>query len=211
MPFVPVPNTALTEIRVIVNGQKCESTLWFEHATAIDATALGALGIAVRDWYIAGPMTIQTSGLQLIEVVSTDMTTSTGLQDVSVPADPTFGASTANAVPNNVTLSISFRTGTRGRSFRGRNYVLGMTEDQIAGNQVVAGLTALWVGFYEDLIGVASDAGWQWVVASRFSGVDPVTHQPIPRVTGVTTPVITVLAVDDNIDSARRRLTGRGT
>src|SRR5437867_4645829 len=210
MPFVPVVNTALVEVRVIVNGQKCESTLWMEHATAIDATALGAIGIAVRDWYIAGPMTIQTSALQLIEVVSTDMTTATGLQDVSVPSSPTFGGSTANAVPNNVTMSISFRTGTRGRSFRGRNYVLGMTEDQIAGNQVVAGLSALWVGHYEDLIGVAADAGWTWVVASRFSGVDPTTGEPIPRSTGITTPVTTVLAVDDNIDSARRRLTGRG-
>ena len=211
MPFVPVLNTALVEIRQIVNAQKCENTIWAEHATAIDATALGALSIAVRDSWITNMLPLQSSALQLTEVVSTDQTTATGLQDTAAPSTPTFGGSTPNVMPNNVTFAVSFRTGTRGRSFRGRNYVVGLTEDQVAGNSLVAGVSALWIAAYEQLMADIAGAGWQMVIASRFSGVDPTTHQPIPRAAGVTTPVTTILVVDDFIDSARRRLTGRGS
>jgi hypothetical protein len=42
------------------------------------------------------------------------------------------------------------------------------------------------------------------VVVSRY-------HLGAPRVTGIATPVITYLATDNNVDSQRRRLTGRGT
>jgi hypothetical protein len=43
-----------------------------------------------------------------------------------------------------------------------------------------------------------------WVVVSRFSG-------GVERVTGVTTPVVQAAYHDLNLDSQRRRLTGRGT
>ena len=62
---------------------------------------------------------------------------------------------------------------------------------------------------YEGLPSVATVAGYTWVVASRFSGVDA-EGDPIPRAAGITTPITTVLIVDNLVDSQRRRLSGRG-
>ena len=210
MPFVPVLNTALVEVRVLANGQKCENTLWFERNTPFDAEVLAGLAEAVADWWVAECAPTISSGVQLVEVVATDQSTATGLQVSFAFPDPTFGDSTPNIMPNNVTMAVSFRTALRGRSFRGRNYIIGFTEDQVAGNSFVAGIDAIWVGNYQALIAVGDGAGTAWVVASRFSGVDPDTGQPIPRVAGVTTPITNVVVVDSFVDSARRRLTGRG-
>jgi len=210
MAFIPVANTALVEVRFTQNGQNVENTLWFENAADPDSAALTTLAIAVRDWWDAELKPIVSSNVQLREVVATSMTTDSSPIGSSTPAEADFGGSTANIVPGNVTMSISFRTGLRGRSFRGRNYAVGLTEDQVTGNQFVTGLTALWQAAYFALIDAAATAGWQWVVVSRFSGVDD-SGDPIPRAAGVTTPVIDVVVVDDNVDSQRRRLTGRGT
>jgi hypothetical protein len=210
MPFIPVANTALTELRFTANGQQVENTLWFEHATDPSVADLEGLTAAVFDWWVANIKPLQSSNVQLREVSAISMTTASSPQDAFSPPIAEFGGNTPNIEPGNVTMSISFRTGLRGRSFRGRNYAIGLTEDQVAGNNFVAGLASTWQAAYFALIAAAADAGWQWVVASRFSGVDPVTGDPIPRAAGVTTPIVSVIVVDDNVDSQRRRLTGRG-
>lgn len=210
MPFIPVANTALIEIRMTQNGQQVENTLWMEHATDPTAAEIDTICIAVRDWWSTNLAPIVSSNVELREVVGTSMTSASSPVGNAVPGSPLFGGSTANIVPGNVTMAISFRTGLRGRSFRGRNYAVGITEDQIAGNQFVAGLTALWQAAYDQLLLDSAGAGWEWVVASRFSGVD-VNGDPIPRAAGVTTPVTSIVVVDNNVDSQRRRLTGRGS
>jgi hypothetical protein len=210
MPFVPVANTALVEFRMTANGQKVENTIWAEFPSPPAAADLTSLINACESWWVAEYATNVSSGVQLREISATSMDSATAPQVSLAPVSPTFGASTANIVPGNVTLTVSFRTALRGRSFRGRNYIVGLTEDQIAGNQAVAGITSLWAGHYTALIAAIAGAGFEWVVVSRFSGVDPVTHDPIPRAAGITTPVISVVVVDDNLDSQRRRLTGRG-
>jgi hypothetical protein len=210
MPFVPVANTALAEIRVTANGQQCENTLWFEGITDPTVADLIALGGALQSWWTTSVAPLTSSDVQLREILCTSQTTVSSPQFSTVPATPEFGTSTANIVPNNVTMSVSFRTALRGRSFRGRNYIIGLTEDQVAGNSFVAGVTALWQSAYEDIFEAVVGIDFAWVVVSRFSGVNPSTGQPIPRAAGVTTAVGTVLVVDGFVDSARRRLTGRG-
>lgn len=210
MPFVPVANTVLVEIRLTANGQQCENTLWFENATDPVVGDLIVLGSTLQSWWTTSVAPLVSSDVQLREILCTSQTTASSPQYSTVPAIPEFGTSTANIVPNNVTMSVSFRTALRGRSFRGRNYIVGMTEDQVAGNSFVAGVTALWQAAYEDILTAIGSTDFTWVVVSRFSGVDPVTGDPIPRAAGVTTPIGTVLVVDSFVDSARRRLTGRG-
>lgn len=210
MPFVPVANTALVEVRVTANGQQCENTTWWEFPAPPVPADLISLGNALEAWWNAFPAPLTSSNVQLREILLTSQHDATAPQVSITPGIATFGTSTANIVPNNVTMSVSFRTALRGRSFRGRNYIVGITEDQIAGNSFVAAFTPLWQAVYEELLTVAASEGVTWVVASRFSGVNPGTGAPIPRAAGVTTPITTVLVVDDFVDSARRRLTGRG-
>lgn len=210
MPFVPVANTAEVEIRMTANGQKVENTLWFEFATPPAVSDLLALVNAIESWWLSDYAPRVSVGVQLREIAATSMDSATGPQVTQAPVSPSFGGNTANIVPGNVTITVSFRTGSRGRSFRGRNYIVGLTEDQIAGNQVVAGVTAPWAAAYNNLIAAVAVANATWVIASRFSGVNPTTKQPIPRAAGITSPVLSAVIVDDNIDSQRRRLTGRG-
>jgi len=210
MPFVPVANTALVELRFTEHGQQIENTLWFEFATDPDEDQLRDLAIAIEDWWTTQLQSIVSSDVQLRETTATSMTSATSPTATVAPVTAKFGTSTANGEPGNVTMSISFRTGGRGRSFRGRNYAIGLTEDQVDGNSFVTGLTSLWQAAYFALIAAAATAGWTWVVVSRFSGVDG-DGDPIPRAAGITTPVTSVVVVDDFVDSQRRRLTGRGT
>jgi hypothetical protein len=209
MPFVPVANSVLTEIRYTQNAQQVENTLWFEFPTAPAAADLVTLDNAVMSWWSANVQPLQSSAVQLREIHSTAQDGTSGVQDTFAPPVAAFGGASPNVEPGNVTMAISFRTGLRGRSFRGRNYAVGLTEDQVAGNDFVAGLTSLWQAAYAALIPAAAAAGWTWIIASRFSGVD-VNGDPIPRAAGVTTPVTAVVVVDSNVDSQRRRLTGRG-
>lgn len=210
MAFVPVPNTALVEIRMTQDVQEVENTLYFEFDAPPDSTVLGALGEAILNWWTTNLAALLWSGLNVREIVCTDLTTATGPQVATVPETATHGTGGGQGLPNNASLSISFRTGFRGRSFRGRNYIIGLLESQTnSPNEVEQATVDAFVAAYTALLPVAEALSATWVVASRFSGVDG-DHKPIPRTTGLTTPILSVVAADNIIDSQRRRLPGRG-
>lgn len=210
MPFVPVENTAEVEVRMSCDGQKIENTLWFLHDGAIDATSLNALGSGILSWWVSGFAGHISNLVTLREIYSVDMTTATGLTNTQSGGGAT-GTLTGAASPLNSTLAISFRTGLRGRSFRGRNYLPAIDRDQMATQNTFNESDANGlISIYNDLVGPdALVTGWTWVVASRFSGVD-VDGNPIPRVAGVATPITAVVIADLVVDSQRRRLPGRG-
>lgn len=209
MPFVPVPNSALIEVRYLANSQQVENTLWFEQESTPVPADLSALVGAVFGWYSSEIKPLQAADVQMREIFCTSMHSDDGPIFSFAPGIGEFGTATGPVQPNNVTLSVSFRTAQRGRSFRGRNYAIGLVEPDTLGNQVTGPVVTAWQAAYFELIALAAAAGWTWIVASRFSGVDG-TGAPIPRLTGVTSPITSVIVVDNNVDSQRRRLTGRG-
>jgi len=209
MPFVPVENTVLVELRYDYLLQKVENTLWFLGDSAPDPASMTTLGEEIIGWWDGGLRTLQNSGVQLREVVVTDMTSAVGPQVTVTTGLPLSASVTEEPIPSSNSLVVSFRTVNRGRSFRGRNYFVGLSRTQIDGNVVIGGFMDSLKLAYEGLPSVATVAGYTWVVASRFSGVDG-DGDPIPRVAGITTPITTVLIVDNLVDSQRRRLSGRG-
>jgi hypothetical protein len=210
MPFVPVENTVLVELRYDYLQQKVENTLWFLGDDPPDPTNMAALGEDIIGWWDGGLRELQNAGVSLREVVVTDMTTATGPQVTVTTGLPLTANVAEEPIPSSNSLVASFRTVSRGRSFRGRNYFVGLSRTQIDGNVVIGGFIESLTGAYETLLAGASTAGWTWVVASRFSGVDG-DGNPIPRVAGITSVITTVLVVDAAVDSQRRRLNGRGT
>jgi hypothetical protein len=85
--------------------------------------------------------------------------------------------------------------------------VSGLPLDTIEGNQCSAAHCATLVEVYESLVpdfifDDLPDA--VHVVVSRY-------HLSAPRVTGIATPIITYLVTNRDLDSMRRRLTGRGS
>lgn len=203
MPFIPVENTAMVEIRGTIALQKVENTLYFEKSSAFGTADLEALGDAIIDWWTTNLSGVVSSQYQLREVYVTDLTTDTSAAVTRVPDPDVFGTVGGEIMPLNVSWALSFRTAFRGRSFRGRNYFCGFVTDQISSNTVNNDTVIAIKNAYLALFATATDAGVTWVIASRF-------HNKAPRTAGVTAPVIAIVAVDNVVDSQRRRLPGRG-
>jgi len=210
MPFVPVPNTVLAEIRMTLDDQQVENTLYFERAGGWTEGTMVDLADELQLWWTNVYSTQCVTAVQLREVQVTDLTSATAGQVAVAPAITALGDLNQEPMPNAVSFTVSFRTALRGRSFRGRNYVVGLGIEQVTGNNVNPAVITSFIANYDNLLLLASSQGCTWVVVSRFSGIDPDTKKPIPRVTGVTTPVTSVTVVDSTVDTQRRRGPGRG-
>lgn len=210
MPFIPVPNTAEVELVQVLDGQRIENTLYVAQSTAWDAPALNQLCDIVAAWWTANMAPIVSDQVTLITVEATSLESNTAPVGANTTGTPSIGLQ-GEPVPNNCALAVSFRTALRGRSFRGRNYVAGLAEADVNRSHVDATLVLQVQDAYNAFLTAVSDApvGGTWVVVSRFSGVDS-AGRPIPRGTGIATPVVSALVTDDVIDSQRRRLPGRG-
>jgi len=204
MPFVPVVGVALAEIRLLLFGQRIELTQYYNFDDPPPTSAMDTLAASLITWFDTELSTPLSSNLSLREVAVTDLSTATSPQVTAVPVTSVAGKDDSPSTPGNVALCVSFRTIFRGRSFRGRNFVPGIPADQIVGNTIndpVAG--AIQDAYFQLLSDHSSSLDGQWGVVSRFTG-------GAPRAAGVFTPITTVVLVDRNVDSQRRRLTGRG-
>lgn len=205
MPVNPVvPDTA--EMRVhfrlplgeeMINVHNCDigaAVLDLSLATSI-AGAYTAAWLAELQSQVANTVSIDT-------IVVTDLRTTTGPSfDLSFAF---AGTETTELLPPQIAAVVKWKTGLRGRSFQGRSYIGGFSEDQSAGQSPEpVTLTAL-ADFAAALIANLTAESADMVIVSRFSGVDPVTHLPIPRVTNVTTPV-TSATVDQAWHTHRSR------
>lgn len=205
MAFQPVANTCIAELIFDIYEQTVENTLYFENQGGGDFGAghLGAIAESVAGWWYLNMRPLQASAVTLREVKTTSLHSETSPQSNYV--DGRQGAVSSAGLPSNVTLCVSFRTAFRGRSFRGRNFFVGLAESQMQGNTVTSSVfTAIAQAYstlqpYMNLAGTTVD----WVVVSRET-------EGLVRPFGVTTPVTSVVIVDANSDSMRGRLTGRG-
>ena len=204
MPFIPVANTVMAEIRMTQDFQQCENTLYFEFATPPVIGDLIDLAGDLQAWWIAEYGPLAHEGVVLREIFLTDLTSATGPTLAKVPASLTTGSVTGEALPNNVTCAVSFRTGSRGRSFRGRNYFVGLADSQVGHNTLISTFLADLQNAYSALPAALSSVDAVWVVVSRFA-------DNAPRAAGVTTPILSVSITDSTVDSMRTRLPGRGT
>lgn len=211
MPFVPVPNAVECELRMLLDGQQIENTLYFYAPGGITLANLQVLTNDLSSWWLTNCAPLLPLDVSLIEIVATDLTTNTGLQYSNALSTPVPGGLGQPALPNNVTLAVSFRTAIRGRSYRGRNYIPCLTENQVQNNTVNADVVDDWRDAYAAILTTVADpsSDFVWVVVSRYLGVDS-NGKPIPRTVGNAEPIITVVVVDPTIDSQRRRLPGRG-
>lgn len=210
MPFVPVPNTVQVDVIYLWDGQRVENTLFFEKPGGWVLADLEDLLDNVNTLLQTELLPFMTNAIQLIELVARLLDTASSIGSALAISPPASGSVAGESMPNNVTYTISFKTGLTGRSFRGRNYMPGLGIDAVNGNNVSTTFRTACLSFFNALFAWASANGTPWVVVSRYSGVDPVTKKPIPRVTGVTTNVTAVTTFDTTVDSQRRRLPGRG-
>lgn len=205
MPFIAVPDVAQVSMRYSVSGQQCENTLYFLAETTPGSSDLVDLATFCRGWRDVYLKPLQGVHCLFREAYAVSLTSATAPTGAYVENPPEAGDYTGTPLPNNVTVSVSFRTEGRGKSSRGRNYALGLTETALSstlGQSIQATYAADLLAAYEELI-TTPPTGWTWVIVSRYTN-------GAPRGTGIYIPITSVILADDTIDSQRRRLPGRG-
>ncbi len=204
MPFVPLTNTCLLELIFDYYGEVVENTLHFRGTAAWTEALMNTLAGEVISWWNVNIRPSLSADLTLMRVKVTDQESQIGpAVEYTTGLPLSGGVSATPGLPGNVACVVSFRTANRGRNYRGRNYIAGIPEGSVTGNELAgAFITAMDTG-YEALLTTALANSADLVVASRY-------FQNAPRVAGITS-VVTSIIVDDRVDSQRRRLQGRGS
>ena len=203
MPFIPVPNVAQVNMRFLWDGQRCENVFNVQYTSPPDAATLLLLAGLFADWWVPDMRPNISPAAQLTEVYAVDMSTASGETATYNTGLPSAGGSGSPSVPNNVAFCITFRTAFRGRSFRGRSYVLGIPEDKFDVSRMLPAAVTGYVTAYNNLIDQLQTIDTPLVVVSKYA-------DGAPRAAGVATPVQIAIALDNVADSQRRRLPGRG-
>lgn len=203
MAYQPVENTVQVELRMSLFGENVENTLYFFSEDGVDLANMITLADFIDDWWNTSIRPLQSTAVTFRELYLTDLTTQTSPTYTSTVNAGLAGTDGSGAgMPGNVTFCVSIRTPNRGRAGRGRNFFVGLNEDDIVGNLVNQAKADAIILAYENLL-VPALFPYAWCVVSRqFNGV--------VRAEGMVQPVQNVLYTDLAVDSMRRRLAGRG-
>jgi hypothetical protein len=172
------------------------SSIHFDkHAVTLTQTVADDLAAMVGDaWEDSGLLAFLSTGWTLNKYVVTDMSSPTAPQFTSVVGLQT-GADGSQLIPSQAAGMIEWQTAQRGKSFRGRNFFAGFTENASDGLPAVAVVSALTL-WASGLIGDATTYGNELSVVSLFSGFTlvslpsgEVVKRPKPRVAGLVTHI----------------------
>jgi len=203
MAFVPAPNIVMVEIVALKDGQIIENRFHVDVLHVPTDADLGAIQPVVTAWISASyapllPAEVTITGLKL-----TSLHVQNGpFRTVSLSV---AGTQTGGAMPNEVTLCVSLRSAVRGRSARGRWYLLGVPKSAMATeNRVSTTYRNAAVGALQTLITALGAISAPMMVVSY-------RNNNAPRVGGpVYFLILFSVTTDDVVDSQRRRRPGIG-
>jgi len=183
MPFVAVPDT----YEVVIEGHRdaiiIQNVFGWGSPDTLDQAKADTIGTIFAAAY--GELLGATSdSFHWDTCTVTDIATETGAQFIATTFDDLVGTSSANPLPYQTAGLVSWKTNTRGRSYRGRTYLGLFTEAFSDGRTVASGLVDAMDDFATDLITPAEGIS----VISRYF-VDPDTHVLTPRDPGFSTRV----------------------
>ena len=169
--------------------------------SAGDCTTIAA---NLDTWFQGNVIPLVSDAMEIRQIEVVSIAEQNGPQATFSSGYPIPGTINTPILPNNVALCVSLRSGLTGRSARGRWYWCGLTESQVAASAVDGGVVTSIVAAMDALIST---------IASLSSNVVIVSYESngIPRPGGPVKFIVTdALAVDNTVDSQRRRLPGRG-
>lgn len=203
MPFVPIPGVVQANVRFLLAGQIIENVMCFRYEGTPFGDAVLAIQTSLESAWWAAIQPWISVAMTNTETYYTDLTDEAG----PVSTQPAFpspaGGNVHEYVPNQVAFCVTHRTANRGRSYRGRTYIAGISGDYVEGNVVVPDALAGIVSGFNALRTDLALNDILFTIASR-------QHNGAPRVVGIDTAVILSLARDNVVDSQRRRAPGRG-
>lgn len=206
MAFVPAPNIIQVEFRCLRNGQQVENRVMVNALTAPTPAILEDVAIEAWNWWENLHAPVLPADVNLREVVTTDMSVQNGAQFTYAPDTTTVGGLGGFALPNEVSLCVSLRSGVRGRSARGRWFMLGLTDAVITGtNSVTPAHASNCAASLNALRTAIEGLGYVIVIVSYITNLEPRPGGPVYFV------VTNALVVDNVVDSQRRRKPGIGS
>lgn len=205
MPFIAAPNIVSVELRCRLDGQGIENRFTIDALTTPTPTIVDDICNLVSVWAQGTYFDHIPDAVQLIEVVATDLSASDGVQHTIVPEGTVVGGLAGVVMPNEVTFCVTHKSASRGRSARGRSYVLALNKASVTSNTLDSGLANSFVSDFDALRDVMTDQGYSWVVVSY-------RHDNAVRPGGpVYYPITGSSYADLIVDSMKRRKPGVGT
>lgn len=202
-PFIPFANCAEVVIEGQLASQAAFLTLGVRKGSAFAGSDLDDIGNIVAEWVTTNLLPLLSDDLQIDLVKVTDLTTQFSPVAIVTTGLPANGSVTGVPVPNNCAAVVSFATGSRGRSFRGRNYV------PAAPSAALQTTTLFYAAFATDLRDAYATLaaqlgidGFDHVILSRF-------ENGVRRTTGVATRVTEYIG-RTAVGTQRRRVVGHG-
>lgn len=205
MAFVPAPNIVQAEWRCTRNGQKVENTLHINMLAEPNAADMTDLAIVLWNWWENNHSDLLVPEVLLNSVVLTSLHAADGPQVTYAPDTTTVGQLGGFALPNEVSQCVKLTTGHRGRSARGRWYMLSISDAQLADTNSLTSVAGdAMVVSLQQLINAISAEGYQASIVSYVSN-------KVPRPGGpVYFPIQAAAMTDLILDSQRRRKPGVG-
>ena len=197
MAFIPVPNTAYLVVRYLSDsGKPLTNGFGFFKSGGWDVASLTVLTAAVEDAWIESLQALMSTAINLVGADAVDLTDAAGAYAESIIAAPPAGTRAGAGLPLHSAMSVTTRTGLRGRSFRGRIYHTGLTASDLTDDRkwsasVVAAVTA---GYETFISALETEATADFSVISRYEdGVARAfgLHTEVTQVQG-RAPVATV-------------------
>lgn len=218
-PFIPVANTAQFGMQFSQpDSSFAENIYWVKRTSAWTLSGLTTMAAAIKAWWDNGdgtqkPKNWCNSSTEVTAISYRDYTTVNGLTGIYQTGLPDVGASGFGPLELGLTFALTARTGLAGRNYRGRTFLVGLptnvvsdrtknTVDATSAGELAAAWTALVAAV------TAADAACTLVVCSRYGGVPTVGGKSVPRVAGITTPIVSYGYSKLFLDFQRRRAPG---
>jgi len=204
LPFQPVPNTVLAELRYLQDNQQIENGLYFDDIGDWDESNMANLASGLLEWYEAELQPFQSNQCTLKEIYITPLELANLPTYSFVPTSVEAGLQIGEPMPLNCTFAVKFNTSSRGRGSTGRNYTVGVYTDAISHNTFQDTYVNGIVSGYNSLMPTLGGYGtFRWVHVRR-----RVNNVTLPS--GFVSVVQAATFTDKTADSQRRRLPGRG-
>lgn len=195
MPPVIFPTAYQVEVRGLYFGQQIENVWHVIGADPFDPAMAADIAATFHTSY-AGILAALSQDLFIREIFVHNLDGASSGEFTLAISPAEQGEVVQDGLPGNVAFCVSLRTALSGRSTRGRKYFAGLGEGDVVGNEYDGGRVATLLTGVSDLIDNLVTNGTPLAVFSR----------TIPALTQVQAAT----AVDNVVDSQRRRLTGRG-
>jgi hypothetical protein len=202
MAFQPVPGVVQVQMTFTKpsTGQFAGmNVLNFRRSDYLQPTAadMNTLLDNLLDWHYGWYRPIHSAGVSLTRIQARGLDHSESFfvdRNVSVA-----GVQVGEGLSSKMTFCVSFRSIFSGRSTRGRVYMCGLVESQVAGDVVTTAYGNAAREAWEYMPGELTGALNEHVIVSRYTG-------GVKRVSGVAFPVAAYTITDYVIDTQRDRV-----